>query len=206
MNKFLKKAKANAVVTAILCVLLGIVLLVWPGLSIQIVCLSIGIVLILCGGAKLIHYFRQKEGSLYDQMTLFIAIVFVVVGVWIAIKPEKVLSIIPIIVGIFITIHGINNLTQAITLCKGKYDRWWLALVMALITIGAGMFLVLRPIAVLDTVVKLIGVFLIYDGGSNLWIVSRISDNEKFNKKAERAVDVEIVDGEVVVDVPEKQE
>ena len=40
----------------------------------------------------------------------------------------------------------------------------------------------------------LIGFFLIYDGLSNVWIVSRIYKNAKMMKQEMEAVDVEIVD------------
>ena len=45
------------------------------------------------------------------------------VGIWIVIKPEKALAIIPIIVGIVIAVHGLNNLQQAVSLCKEQYDN-----------------------------------------------------------------------------------
>ena len=53
---------------------------------------------------------------MYTQMNMIVGIIFAVVGVWIVIKPEKVLAIIPIIVGIVIAVHGLNNLQQAVAL------------------------------------------------------------------------------------------
>ena len=102
--------------------------------------------------------------------------------------------IIPIIVGILIVIHGVNNIQQTITLCKGKYSMWWLALIMAILTIGLGALLIIRPFAALDTVVMLIGFFLIYDGLSNVWIVSRIAKTVKMARQEAEAVDVDAHD------------
>ena len=107
------------------------------------------------------------------------------------IKPDKVLAIIPIIVGIVIALHGLHNLQQAITLCKDKYDKWWIALLLGILTIGFGVLLICRPFAAIDTVVMLIGVFLIYDGLSNIWIVSRIYKNAKIIKQEMEAVDAD---------------
>ena len=42
----------------------------------------------------------------------------------------------------------------------------------------------------------LIGFFLIYDGLSNVWIVSRIYKNAKILRQEMNAVDVEIVDSD----------
>ncbi|MDE6737813.1 MAG: DUF308 domain-containing protein [Lachnospiraceae bacterium] len=190
MGNLLKRLKTNIVISAILCVVLGIVLVVWPDLSRQIVCIAIGAVLLISGGVRLAVYFTNKDGSMYAQMSLIAGIVLAVVGVWILMKPDKVLAIIPIIVGIVIVLHGINDLQQAVSLCKDKYDKWWVALVLGLLTIGFGVLLICRPFEALDTVVMMIGLFLIYDGLSDIWIVSRIYRTAKVLKQEAEALDV----------------
>ncbi len=191
MEKILKKLKTNVVISSLLCVLLGLVLLFWPGLSIQIVCTAVGAVLIISGAIRMISYFTLKDGSMYSQINLIFGIIFAVVGVWIVMKPDKVLAIIPIIVGIVIALHGLHNLQQAIQLCKDQYDKWWVALLLGILTVGFGVLLICRPFAAIDTVVMLIGAFLIYDGLSNIWIVSRIYKTAKALKQELEAVDGE---------------
>ncbi|MBD5486381.1 MAG: hypothetical protein HDR18_12810 [Lachnospiraceae bacterium] len=190
MGNLLKRLKTNIVISAILCVVLGIVLVVWPDLSMQIVCIAIGAVLLIGGGVRLAVYFTNKDGSMYAQMSLITGIVLAVVGIWILIKPDKVLAIIPIIVGIVIVLHGINDLQQAVSLYKDKYDKWWVALILGVLTIGFGVLLICRPFEALDTVVMLIGLFLIYDGLSDIWIVSRIYRTAKALKQEAEALDV----------------
>ena len=187
----LKKLKTNIVISATLCILLGIVLVVWPDLSMQIVCTAIGAVLLIGGGVRLAVYFTAKDGSVYAQMNLIMGIILAVVGIWILLQPDKVLAIIPIIVGIVIALHGVNNLQQAISLCKEKYDKWWVALILGLLTVGFGILLVCRPFEALDTAVMMIGFFLIYDGISDIWIVSRIYRTAKTLKQEVEAIDVE---------------
>ena len=190
--KLLKKLKTNVVISAALCILLGIVLVVWPGLSMQIVCTAIGAVLLIGGGVRLAAYFTAKDGTVYSQMNLITGIILAVVGIWILLQPDKVLAIIPIIVGIVIALHGVNNLQQAITLCKEQYDKWWVALILGLLTVGFGVLLICKPFAALDTAVMLIGVFLIYDGVSDIWIVSRIYRTAKTFKREADVLDVDI--------------
>lgn len=194
MESLLKKVKANTILSSLLCAALGLVLVIWPDISMQIVCIAIGAVLILCGVIRLFGFFLNHDGSVYTQGNLVMGIVLVVVGIWIVATPGKVLVIIPIIVGILIVIHGVNNIQQTITLCKGKYSMWWLALIMAILTIGLGVLLIIRPFAALDTVVMLIGIFLIYDGLSNVWIVSRIAKTVKMARQEAEAVDVDAHD------------
>ncbi len=191
MEKILKKLKTNVLISSLLCVLLGLVLVFWPGLSIQIVCTAVGAVLMISGVVRIVSYVTARDGSMYFQVNLIFGIIFAVVGVWIVIKPAKVLAIIPIIVGIVIALHGLHNLQQAMDLCQSKYDKWWIALLLGILTIGFGILLICRPFAAIDTVVMLIGIFLIYDGLSNIWIVSRISRNAKILKQEAEAVEAE---------------
>ncbi len=192
MEGLLKKIKANMIVSSLLCVLLGLVLVLRPGLSVRIVCTAVGIVLILSGVTRIIDWFCARDGSMYAQMNLIFGIILVVVGVWIVVKPDKVLAIIPIIVGIVIGMHGLNNLKQAIELWRDKYDKWWVAFILGALTVGLGVLLICRPFAAIDTVVMLIGFFMIYDGLSNIWIVTRIYKNAKMFKQEMEAVEVEL--------------
>ncbi len=192
MENLLKKIKTNVIVSSILCVLLGLVLVIRPGLSMRIVCLAVGVVLVITGVTRIIDYFTARDGSIYSQMNLIFGIVLAVVGVWIAVKPDKVLAIIPIIVGIVMAIHGLQNIKQAMELWRDKYAMWWVAMIMGVLTVGFGVLLICRPFAAIDTVVMLIGIFLIYDGLSNIWIVSRVYKNAKILRQEMEAVDVEI--------------
>ena len=191
MGSLLKRMKTNIVISAVLCILLGVVLVVWPDLSMKIVCIAVGALLLIGGGVRLAVYFNTKDGSIYAQLNLIMGIVLAVVGIWILIKPDKVLAIIPIIVGIVIVLHGLNNLQQAFSLYKEKYDRWWIALILGILTVGFGVLLICKPFAALDTVVILIGSFLIYDGLSDLWIVSRIYRTARALRQEAEALDVE---------------
>lgn len=192
MEQLLKRVKTNVVISSILCVILGLVLVFWPGLSIRIVCTAVGVVLIVTGITRMIDYFAVRDGSMYSQINLIFGIVLVVVGVWISVKPDKVLAIIPIIVGIVIVIHGLQNIKQAMELWRDKYAKWWVACILGVLTVGLGVLLICRPFTAIDTVVMLIGFFLIYDGISNIWIVSRIYKNAKILRQEMEAVEVEI--------------
>lgn len=194
MEKILKKMKTNVVASSLLCVALGLVLLLWPGLSIKIVCTAVGAVLIMSGVIRIMEYFFVRDGSMYSQINLIFGIVLSAVGIWIVLSPEKVLSLIPIILGIVITLHGLHNIKQAIGLCRDQYDKWWIALLLGIVTVGVGVLLICRPFAAIDTMVMLIGVFLIYDGLSNVWIVSRISRAAKILRQEAEAVEVEVVE------------
>lgn len=191
MENLLKKIKANVVVSAVLCIVLGVVLIIWPGMSVQIACRAIGAVLGIMGICKVVAYFLTKDGSMFSRVNLILGIIITIIGVWIFMQPDKIIAMVPILVGIIIVLHGLNNLEQTVKLCKGQYDKWWVALVLGLVTIGFGVLLICNPFAAVDTLVRAIGIFLVYDGVSDIWIVSRVARTAKRMKQEAEAVDVE---------------
>ena len=190
--ELLKKLKTNVIISSALCIVIGIVLVIWPDLTMEIACLAIGAVLLIAGIMRLITYFTARDGSVYSQLNLIFGIVLIVVGALILWQWDKVLEIVPIIVGIVIVIHGINDLRQTLALHKNEYDKWWVALILGLLTVILGVLLILNPFAALDTVVILIGIFLIFDGISIIWITSRIYRTAKVMEQEAEALDVEI--------------
>lgn len=194
MERILKKIKANVVISAAFCIVLGVVLVVWPGMSVQVACMAIGIVLLISGLTRLANFIFGRDGTLFSQMNLILGIIITVIGGWILFQPGKIIAMIPILVGIIIIIHGINNLQQAVSLCQSRYDKWWVALLLGLVTIGFGALLIFNPFAAVDTLVMFIGIFLIYDGISDIWIVSRISRATREVRQNLEALDVEAKD------------
>lgn len=191
MEHILKKIRTNVVISALLCIALGVVLVIWPSMSVQVVCMAIGAVLILNGISRLVNFIFGRDDSLFSQMNLIMGIIITVIGVWILLQPDKIIAMIPILVGIIIIIHGINNLQQAVGLCKSQYDKWWVALLLGLVTVGVGILLICNPFQAIDTLVMFIGLFMIYDGISDIWIVSRVSHTAKQLKQELGAIDVE---------------
>lgn len=188
MFDYFKNLKANYTLSAIICVVIGLVLIIWPGTSTQIVCMVLGSVLLLYGLIQIALYLFARQRTLYLQGMLVLGIIFSVLGVWILLRPEIVIATVPIIVGIIIVIHGIHNITQAVSLCKMNYDNWWIALVFGILTVIFGGVLIYNPFEVVNTVVRVIGAFLLYDGLSNMWILSRVF---KTKRNIDRVVDVE---------------
>ena len=78
-----------------------------------------------------------------------------------------------LIVGIILVLHGFYDLQQAVFLGRAKYGFWWLALLFAGLTIVLGGILLWNPFEAMSIAIKFIGVFLVFDGVSDLWIFSR---------------------------------
>lgn len=193
MSDFLKGLKANYTISAGLCTLLGLVLLIWPGTTMRIVCTLLGSMLLIYGLVQVVLYLINKERTILSQGMMVFGIVLAVIGIWILTSPEMIIMAVPVIVGVLIVIHGVHNVVQAIALKKDGYDRWWLAFLFGALTVVLGGILVYNPFEVAETVVRFIGIFLIYDGVSDIWILSRVF---KVKRDKEKIIDVDYVDVE----------
>ena len=191
MINYFKNLKANYTVSAVICMVVGLVLIIWPGTSTQVVCMVLGGVLLLYGIIQIVLYLIARERTLYLQGMLMLGIVFGVLGAWILFRPDVIIRTVPVIVGLIIIIHGIHNVTQAFDLKRMNYDRWWIALLFGAFTVVLGVILVRNPFKVVNTVVRVIGAFLVYDGLSDAWIISRIF---KTRKDKETVIDAEAVE------------
>lgn len=149
------------------------------------------VVLVINGISRLMNFIFGRDGSVFSQMNLIMGIIITVIGGWILFQPGTIIAMIPILVGIIIVIHGINNLQQTMSLCQSRYDKWWVALLLALVTIGFGVLLIFNPFAAVDTLIRFIGIFLIYDGVSDIWIMSRVSKNVKEVRQEMEALTVD---------------
>lgn len=187
---YIKSLKVNYSLSAVICVILGIVLLVWPGQSTQVVCMVLGIVLGGFGLIQIILYLATKEKTMISHSMMMLGVVLAVIGGWIVLKPETIIKAVPMIVGILIVIHGFHNAVQAIDLKKMQYDNWWVALLLSLLTVALGVVLICNPFTIVDTVVRIIGAFLVYDGLSDMWILSRVF---KTKKNREKIIDTDAV-------------
>lgn len=191
MLQYVKSLKANDMISSIVYVIIGLVLLIWPGTSTQVVCMVLGIVLLVYGLVQVALYLLKKEKTMLSQGMLILGIIFSVLGIWILIKPEMIIMAVPVIVGIIIIMHGLHNTLQALELKKMDYGNWWMALFFGILTLISGLILAYNPFKVVNTVVRVIGIFLIYDGISDLWISNRI---KKTRKGKEQVIDAEAVE------------
>ncbi len=189
MNIFFR-LKTNFLVDAIILVVVGLILIFLPGTTLSVLTKAIGVILLVAGIVSVVTGLIKKDQNLVARnSSLGAGLIVAVVGIWIIVNPTFFESIIPVIAGVIILFSGLINLGQAISLGSNKYANWWIALILAVVTIILGSFLLFRPVLALSYVVQIIGIALVYNGISNLWIVSRMDKVDKENGK--EVVDVE---------------
>lgn len=174
----MKSFRLNRVIFSVIALVLGIVLLIWPADSLFIIAKCIGI--ILAGGslAAGFMYYRDHDSAL-KSVLLILAVVMLICGVVIFLHPEELIKLIPTIVGILVMVSGLINLGETFVLTRSKYGKWWISLIIAIITIALGVFIVNKAFSLATLITRIAGGVLIFDGISHLWVISRISKTAK---------------------------
>jgi len=168
MQSIIQDIKKNYFVNAIIMVVLGLVLVIWPRILGFMLCYLLGGALILMGAIQLVGFLRSERIGFYNKFSMLMGIVLVLLGIWICVRPDIVLSIIPVIVGILVFLHGLMDVQYTLDIKKAENTKWWLALIAAILTIVVGLLLVCKPFAAYEVSMVLLGVAMLYDGGSDL--------------------------------------
>ena len=200
----LKSLKWNYIIEALIMIVIGGVLIFWSNASLVIMARALAILLILAGAVMIISYFVHKERTIAMSGGFVLGVVVAVIGVWIFLKPDTFTDLIPKLFGVFIFLSGLMNLWQTISLVRYKYGYWWVSLILAIITVGLGAFLLFYSSLAKELLVKFIGGFLMYDGVSNLWTISRLGKLERAVKRELRDAEAVETTGEIVSDSAEK--
>lgn len=188
MREMLKKIKADVVLSAILCIILGIVLFVYTAQATNLICTILALFLIVMGAGHIVTYLMDKNKN---TVRLVCGIIVLVIGVWILANPAVVISLIPAIIGVILLLHGIEGIRLAVDTKQANDTAWISGLILSVITIIFGLVLIVRAFEAAQIAFKVVGIALIYDGVSKLFIVSRAA---KATRNMEQ--DFNAVDGE----------
>lgn len=190
MKDFLKRIKADYLLSSLVCILLGIVFIVWRGAVLDVMGSIFAVVLIILGVIYLSSYFLE---IITNGFSAIMGIIVLALGIWFLIQPDIVVSIIPILIGVVLIFHGVRGLMETLTAKKYGYSSWGVNMVLCIISIAFGIICVTNAFGIMEKATIVVGIILIYNGLSNIWIASRSTKAETAYNK-EHTIDVEFVE------------
>lgn len=167
MNIF-QRVKNGIMISGVFLILAGLVLLFFPEATTKTIAYMSAALLLLMGVAQIIGYFRNEPGMGRYSGGMVLGIFLIVIGLLIYYKSETVISIIPVILGVIIVISGVAKLQQAIDLARMRMSRWSTVLVIALLNIVLGGVIIFNPFSTVMTLLRFVGIGLIYSGLSDI--------------------------------------
>ena len=185
MNKLKIVKNAYSILTVCLIVV-GIILLIFPQIALNVMCKIIGLFLVIYGIVKLSSYFSKDLFELAFQFDFGLGIVSLVLGIIMLFRTGRIIDILSVVVGIFVIVDAGLRIQTALEAKKFGLSKWWLMLIMSLAAAILGILLIVLPYQTTGFVVRLIGLNLVLDGVMNLFIVQNAVDTIKRNREWER--------------------
>ena len=163
-----KKLKWNLVLMSARYLGLGVFLLMKPTTALNIVCYALGAVVLACAAVQLIRYFVVERGVFQSQLTLISGIICLALGAFLILRSDIVVSILPIVFGLFVIFDSISRVQNALDLRRCGYSSWKSFLLLPVLSVVLGVIMILNPFGTMETLVMAIGIILIVEGSINL--------------------------------------
>ncbi len=175
MKSILRQQRRSALLVAAGTIVLGLALALWPDHSVSLMCMLLGGALLVFGALYIIGWFAGRRGEGSPVVVLIPGVVLAGLGIWLMVSAETVITLVQYVFGAVLVFHGVLDLQAAVSLARYGYQNWWLDLVLAILTVLLGILILLNPFGTFAALVVLIGLSLVYDGVSDLYLIWRLS-------------------------------
>ncbi len=163
-TRLIRAAKACSIGVSVLFCLMGLVLVIWPELSISLIGIAAAVLLIICGLSKLTGFFSRDLYRLAFQYDLATGILLLALGTLLIASPDRAMSFLCLIMGIAVAADGWFKVQTALDARRFGLKSWVLILIMGLLTGLIGLTAAFRPVQSARVLTRLLGVTLLAEG------------------------------------------
>ena len=189
VKKFFTKLKWENIIAAILAIVVGVLFIILPKDSADVLCLIAGILLIFAGSFTLVAYIFS--GFFLGAHLLIVVIMLILLGTFCLANPENIMEVLTVLFGLYIVIDGTTSIVDSVYCAKAKIKGWGLLLVLAILSIGLGTAVMFSTF---DTIMIFAGCSLIIDG------VCDIIETIVFSHKIKEAKK-KLLEGSKIIDI-----
>lgn len=189
VKKFFTKLKWENIIAAILAIVVGVLFIILPKDSADVLCLIAGILLIFAGSFTLVAYIFS--GFFLGAHLLIVGIMLILLGTFCLANPENIMEVLTVLFGLYIVIDGTTSIVDSVYCAKAKIKGWGLLLVLAILSIGLGTAVMFSTF---DTIMIFAGCSLIIDG------VCDIIETIVFSHKIKEAKK-KLLEGSKIIDI-----
>lgn len=189
VKKFFTKLKWENIIAAILAIVVGVLFIILPKDSADVLCLIAGILLIFAGSFTLVAYIFS--GFFLGAHLLIVGIMLILLGTFCLANPENIMEVLTVLFGLYIVIDGTTSIVDSVYCAKAKIKGWGLLLVLAILSIGLGTVVMFSTFY---TIMIFAGCSLIIDG------VCDIIETIVFSHKIKEAKK-KLLEGSKIIDI-----
>ena len=182
-GKALLQAGRFAALSGIGSIVLGVLVLVWPGRTLLVVAWLIGVHLIVWGLGLIVARVRAGSGLGHRILGVLAGVLTVILGLAVPRLPVLTLALVVLLVGVSWLVSGIFEIIEAV----GDRDAEGrgMQIVGGLVTTLAGLVMVWAPLRTLAALAAWAGILMIAVGLSRLFISTRMRRMGRQAKAAE---------------------
>ena len=178
------KLKQSWIFSAIVTIILGLILVLFPAATLTSVSYVVGGLAIAMGVIRTVRYFKQDHTYPYlFQSDLVVGLLSVGFGIFMVSQPVTVLSLVPHIFGMLMVGCGVGGILRSVDAKRAGFASWGVLLGLAIVSVVLGWLIMANPFGAMETATIVIGACLIYQGVtdlvSTLLVGKRISEWKK---------------------------
>lgn len=155
-----KKVYRMSIVSSIILFLFGLLLIFNAEGFIKSISAIIGIVLLLIGIFPVVDYFRYRKDGILAGIGLISGIFCIVCGLMFLLNETMLMILIPVFIGVWMIINGINKLQIAFEIRDEEEKSWVITFIFSIIIIVLGAYFIINPINGAELVTQTLGIII----------------------------------------------
>ena len=155
----IKKIYNISLISSILLFVFGLLMAINSEAFLKTMTIILGVILIIIGVFPIFEYFRTK-GSLGAGIGLISGIFSVVCGLMFLFNEDMLMILVPVFIGVWMIINGINKIQLALQLRDDNENTWIITFVYSIIIVILGGFFIIKPVSGANIVATTIGIIL----------------------------------------------
>lgn len=155
-----KKVYRISMISSILLFIFGLILVLNAEGFIKSISAIIGISLLLVGIFPVIDYFRYRKEGVLAGIGLISGVFSIVCGLMFLLNKSMLMILVPVFIGVWMIINGINKLQIAFEIRDEKEKSWVVTFVFSIIIIITGAYLIINPINGAELVTQTLGIII----------------------------------------------
>ena len=188
-----KSLRRSIIIADIAICLLGLLMIIFPGYSQNVICIAIGVLLCIVGIARVVMHFSTDRVVVLGSFALVTGVALAGLGVLIILHPEILADSLMMVFGIGLIVSGVMKIQYAIDFARLSVRGWWLELLLAAALIAFGVIVLCNLFATEVALMIYVGISLMVSSICDLISVLRINSLVK-DVKSEVAAYANTVD------------
>ncbi len=156
----IKKSAWSAAIESLVIMVFGILLVVWPEVTVTVIANVLGAIFIVSGIYQIINYFVSKGQNDFFDNGLLSGVLALLIGIAAIVIGEDIANVFRIIIGIWMVYEALVRINTSIKLRAAGIKIWSYTLIIALVMLALGLFVTFNA----GAVIQLIGWMMILTG------------------------------------------